>query len=325
MSSTWRRRLFLILRLACAVALMVWVVGKMRLEEAGAFSWSTVKVGWLVAALALGGLAVVGLALRWWVYLRIYDLRPRFGEIMRLTLFADFFNFYFLGALGADGLRLLLLTRRFPQSRGAILGSLLIDHIGGLLGTAMLYAIFTHGAGVVPQGMETTLDLLLLAVVIVSFLGTGVLMEPRVQQFIGTTRGMTMITGPLTPMFASAKRRRLWFTLGLVVSMFSMPCGYLAYWAAARAVDCDVSAPQMLGVMPLVDAVASLPITVSGLGVRENLLVELLGRQQGIGITKALAASLLGFAAIGLWGLIGGVWLMLWRRRTGAALEQDPA
>ena len=71
----------------------------------------------------------------------------------------------------------------------------------------------------------------------------------------------------------------------------------------------------MLGLMPAVDFAASLPVSVSGLGVREGLLVEWLP----IGSVQALALSLLGFAAIGLWGLIGGLWLLFDRRCHGAA------
>jgi hypothetical protein len=69
-----------------------------------------------------------------------------------------------------------------------------------------------------------------------------------------------------------------------------------------------------------------LPISVSGLGIRENVVIELLGRQEGIGASKALAISLLGFAGLGLWGAVGGIWLMLWRRGEAKAdVDELPA
>jgi uncharacterized membrane protein YbhN (UPF0104 family) len=304
---------------------MILVVRRLPLEEAGAFSWQSISPGWFAVAMLLGGLAVVGLAVRWWLYLRVYDLRPRFGEVLRLTLFADFFNFYFLGPLGADGIRLLLLTRTFPQRKGAILGSLMMDHIGGLFSSMVLYVLFARGSGIIPRGVQHSVDVALIIFFIVSCLGLGALMEPWVAHFIGTTRRMTVITRFLAPMFARAPRRHAWLAAGQCASLLSVACGYLAYWAAAQAAHCHATPQNMLGVMPLVDAVASLPITISGLGVRENLLVELLGRQLGIGMTKALAASLLGFGALGLWGLIGGIWLMLWRRRNKPAPPAQPA
>ena len=316
------RRLFLILRLLCAAGLMVWGLRRMHLEDASAFSWSQIHLGWMAAAFAFGGFAVLALAGRWYCFLRVYNLRPRLSEILRLTFFADFFNLYFLGALGADGLRLLLLGRR--HRRGAILGSLLMDHIGGLVGAGLIYAVFTRGSGLLPPSVQTAVDILLFAFVFVSFLGLGVLMRPALQHFIGVTRGMKVVTRPLAPMFAD-RPRHSWLFAGQAVATLGMVSTYAAYWAGACAAGARISLPQMLGVMPIVDLVASLPITISGLGVRENLLVELLGRHHDLPATVALPASLLGFAAVGLWGLIGGIWLLLWRRRTNVEVPLTTA
>jgi hypothetical protein len=115
-------------------------------------------------------------------------------------------------------------------------------------------------------------------------------------------------------MFAGTFRHP-WLFTGFAVSTLSTASAFAAYWAAARAVGAPVELQQMLGIMPAVDLLASLPVTISGLGVRENLLIELLGPLPGCGPVRALAASLLGFAAIGLWGLVGGVWLLFSRRQ----------
>lgn len=50
-------------------------MGKLRLEEMAAFDWSALDLGW---------------AGRWWWFLRVYGLKARFGELLRLTFFADF-------------------------------------------------------------------------------------------------------------------------------------------------------------------------------------------------------------------------------------------
>ncbi|MEQ1752292.1 MAG: lysylphosphatidylglycerol synthase domain-containing protein, partial [Prosthecobacter sp.] len=133
------RPLFHLLRLLCAVGLLWWVMRRLRMEEIAAFEWSAVDLRWLLLAFVLGGLSLLGWAGRWWWFLRVYGVQARFGELLRLTMFADFFNLYFLGPLGADGVRLLHLARFFPERRGAIVGSLLLDHIGGLFGGMALY------------------------------------------------------------------------------------------------------------------------------------------------------------------------------------------
>ena len=59
--------------------------------------------------------------------------------------------------------------------------------------------------------------------------------------------------------------------------------------------------------MPIVDVVASLPISISGLGVRERTFDFLLNQLTGTPTGMAVAASLIGFVFHSFWGLIGGI------------------
>lgn len=307
------RYLFLAFRVIIAVALLFWVWNRLQKQGAGDFTWTGMDGGWLTVAFALGGASVLGWAARWWWFLRLYGLPARFSELLRLTLFADFFNLYFLGPLGADGIRLLLLSRTFPGRRGAIVGSLLLDHFGGLVGGAVLYLLFSRQIAL-PEAVHDTADIGLILFVGTSFLGVGVLMEPWVQRIVARIPGLGRLSHKFSPLYAPPMRQP-WLLAGCLVSSVGTACAYAAYWAAARAMGADVTLTGMFGLMPLVDVIASLPITISGIGIREGLLVEWLGGQEGIGAGKALAISLLGFAALGLWGLIGGLWLAAWRRK----------
>jgi|GEM_PF-538093 len=306
------RYLFLIIRAALALVLMVWVLRRLDLEEMRRFSWSEVDLGWLLTAFAFGGLSVLGWAGRWWWFLRVYAVPARYGELLRLTLFADFFNLYFLGPLGADGIRLLLLSRRFPDKRGAIMGSLILDHIGGLFGGVILYGLFSRRSGL-PETILNRADIALLIFMGITFLGLGVIMEPWLQRVFDRIPGLRQLSARAQPIYAGTFRHP-WLFSGFAVSALGTACAFTAYAAAARALGTEMPLTTMLGLMPVVDAIASLPITLSGLGVREGLLVEWLGSRPNIGPHQALSISLLGFATLGLWGLIGGVWLAFWRR-----------
>lgn len=313
---------FLVLRAALAAGLLVWVLNRLRWEEMATLSWGGLQWGWLAVALGLGGLSVLGWAGRWWWFLRVYGVKARFGELLRLTLFADFFNLYFLGPLGADGVRLLLLGRSFPERKGALLGSLILDHIGGLIGGAVLYGLFSRQSGLAAS-VQASADVILCVTVGVCFLGLGVIMEPWLQRFLGKVPGLRKVSSWLAPAFAGTFRHP-WLFAGFAISAAGTACAYAAYWAAAQALGAAVSPEKMLGLMPVVDAIASLPISLSGIGIREGLLVEWLGSQPGLGAGKALGASLLGFAALGLWGLMGGLWLAFWRKKHGQPTDGKP-
>lgn len=307
------RLFFLLLRTALAVGLLGWVIRRLQWEQITRFDWTGLSLVWLGIAFLFGGLSLLGWAGRWWWFVRVYGLRVPFRELLRLTMFADFFNLYFLGPLGADGVRLLHLSRSFPERRGAILGSLVLDHVGGLFGGFLLYACFVSASGL-PVEMTSVLDQALPYVLLLTFLGLGVIMEPPLQRLFGRIPGLRGMAMWMSPLFAGTFRHP-WLFSGFAVSSLSTACAFAAYWAAARAVGVEIGLPQMLGLMPAVDLLASLPISISGLGVREGLLVEWLGSQPGCDPIHALSASLLGFAAIGVWGLIGGLWLLFSTRQ----------
>lgn len=318
MNANWRTRVLPALRLGCALGLMLWLLQRLRLQDLAVLTPAAWQPGWLGLAVLLGGLSVLAWAARWGCFLRVYCLRVRFAERLKLTFYADFFNLYFLGPLGADGVRLLLLERALPGRRGAILGSLLLDHIGGLFGGVLIHAGFRHQA-LTPAGVLAAADRLLPLLAGATFLGLGVIMEPRLQALLLRLPGLRGLAQRCAPVFAG-HFRHLWLLAGFAASWAGTACSYAAYWAAARAVAADVTLVQILGTLPLVDFAASLPVTVSGLGVRENLLVEWLGAASATGPARALAVSLLGFAAIGLWGGLGGLgWLL--RRRAPAAVQ----
>jgi uncharacterized membrane protein YbhN (UPF0104 family) len=89
----------------------------------------------------------------------------------------------------------------------------------------------------------------------------------------------------------------------------------------------DVTALVLFLVVPVVICISALPITPSGLGLRENLFVLLLAHPLlGVPATEALSLSLLAYAGSVSWSLIGGlVYLSLRDRRQLDDPAEGPA
>jgi len=319
-----RRHLMLIFRLGCGVLLLWWALRRAELGNLADIPLWPLNTGWLLIAICLGGLSVFGWAVRWRIFLRVTGLRIELREAVRLIMFADFFNLYFLGPLGADGIRALFLNKRFPGRKTAIFHSILLDHASGLLGGAFLYAVFTRtqtawmtrGGGLVTEGALVTIDIALGFLSLMTLSAIGAIMCKRLWDFTDRRIRMRATIHPLRP-FVYLRGHGWELLRAQSVSVLSLICGYGAFWCAGHAVGEPVSALRIFGIMPMVDAIAAIPITISGLGVRENLFVELLGTTLPSGSQGALAVSLMGFAMIGVWGLVGGIWLALHRWRSG--------
>ena len=129
---------------------------------------------------------------------------------------------------------------------------------------------------------------------------------------------------PLAP-FRFLQGQRLGLTLAQVISAPLLLATYLTYWTAGMAAHQSPSLMHVLAVMPLVDVVCGLPITVSGLGLRESVFIGLLGPDLPQGNQGALVTSLLGFALTGVWGLFGGIWLFLHRWQRGPLVAPTTA
>jgi uncharacterized membrane protein YbhN (UPF0104 family) len=319
-----RRRLLLLLRVACGALLLWWAWRQVDAPLRHVLDTISLDWTWPPVGVLLGGLAVAGWAARWHLFLRVCGIRQSPAETVRLTLFADFFNFYFLGPLGADGIRLIMLMRRMPDMKLRIVGSIILDHASGLLAGALLYAVFTrpqsewllsHGH-LGPQIALVSADILLGFISLATIAGGILVCNPAAWNFISGTF-MRPTLKALEPFrFLEGKGKGV--LAGLALSVPVLACTFSTYWAAGMATHQSPTLGEIMAVMPLVDVVCGLPITVSGIGVRESVFVGLLGPHLPQGNQGALVTSLLGFALTGVWGLIGGVWLGVHRLRSPA-------
>ena len=106
--------------------------------------------------------------------------------------------------------------------------------------------------------------------------------------------------------------RQTLFSVGISLCMTAL--FFLTYYFSARAYGVAMPAFDFLAIMPTVDIISGLPISLGGFGVREGLFVFLLGQLGGIPSAVAVSVSLCGYLLSAVWGLPGAV---LWFLRGG--------
>ena len=91
----------------------------------------------------------------------------------------------------------------------------------------------------------------------------------------------------------------------------------------AQGMNISVDPMVMFVAVPIVICISALPISPNGLGVRENLFVQMLAIPAiDIDPTAALSLSLLAYAGSLLWSLVGGlVYLTMKDRRDIAQMN----
>lgn len=307
----------------CGTGLFLWwalagVEDKAALGETLRVAMSS--PGWVVAGLGFGLVSLLANALRWYVLLLAQSIRQPFGYIFRLTLYGAFFNIASLGGAAGDAAKILLLIRRVPERKVGVTVSVMVDHLVGVISSGMIFLIFTWGFGTI-DGVEDVAGRgvfvvatwlqggailgMLLSILSCSpwMLSWGRRVFPRVTD----NRWVRAITSAMD-LYRTGWR---WVVVALPVSFLLTGSFYLTFFAGLRALGGEVGAVEVMAVMPLVDVVSSLPISVSGLGVRERVFEFLLGKVTGVPTVVAVAGSLLGFLFMVFWGLVGGVALVV--------------
>ena len=110
---------------------------------------------------------------------------------------------------------------------------------------------------------------------------------------------------------------------GLAVSFLMLAAYFSSYWCGMMAVGGKASYGAVMAAMPVIDSISGLPISIGGVGVRENLFQILLGDLAGVPAATAVAASLAGFACNVFWAAVGALFFLKKSDRvTVAELEE---
>jgi glycosyltransferase 2 family protein len=276
------------------------------------------------SASALMGLMLYLGAARWRIALRVQGLDLPFGKVVQLSLVAHFFNAFLLGTVGGDVAKAYYAARETHHKKTETVLTVFADRVIGLW--AML---LFGGLMVLPNyplllrpGLRTAVAFLL-CMMAGATLFVGLAFRGGVSQaWKGARHWLRRLPRGewLERTLESCRqfgRGRGFVWRSLAVSMLINVLVLLQFHVLAIGLHLHVSFLALGLVVPIVICVAALPIAPSGLGVRENLFVQLLAAPAiGVHATPALSLSLLAYAASLLWSLIGGLAYLTLKERT---------
>lgn len=304
------KRLLLIAAKLAVTGVLVWyLLGEVDLRKSGQHL-AGFDVGWGALALLVVALLFLVAALRWHIYARALNISLGIGVAFRLYLIGQFFGQILPAGVGGDAVRVWLLARR-GVAVGPSVSSVVLERLTGLLGILILIAVllpltFTY----VDESWERLAIVLLLAIAAAGISAiVGLSFVPRL---ITKWRQVAMIS-KLADVASEARRAGLMPKPALSVlalSLFMHLLAVLTVYILAQGLDMEITPLACLALVPVVLLLSTLPISVAGWGVRENVMVAALAFA-GAESSEALALSILfGLALLAL-SLVGAVvWLI---------------
>jgi hypothetical protein len=122
-------------------------------------------------------------------------------------------------------------------------------------------------------------------------------------------RGRIVEISAACHMYAKGWRLTIW---ALLISFPLFGMFFTTFYCAARAFTDLLGVVDIFSVMPIVAVITAIPISVSGIGLRESLFVSLLA-PFGVGAAIATLISVTGFLINTLGSLAGGIIFLFYR------------
>lgn len=257
----------------------------------------------IAVAVAIYTVGQVMSAFRWWLIGRSVGLGGRFVDYVRFYFIGMFFMSFGPSTLGGDFVRGLYLAEGGGR-RARAFNSVLFDRLNGLV---ILVSIGAAAFLIFPRYRVLAPEFTLMFWITVAF-GSALLVGWILAPWLART---FLAPGHRIRRFIETDLGPFWTDHGMllstsVVSFFFHMVQIAAQWVVSRAIGIEVPLSYIAVFHPLVSAIASIPVSFSGIGLREGGYIYFLTRF-GVDESSAAAYGVLWLLVIIVNSLIGGL------------------
>ena len=295
-------------RVVLSVGLLAWVISRAGVEQLAqtlrAADWR-----WYALGLAVSTVSMFTRVARWQVLLRAVGVRAPFTRILYLYYVGAFYNTFLPTGFGGDVVRVLEFGEGATSQQAT--GTVLVDRLTGFI---MLFALALVALPFVWALLPLWLALVIAGVAGGVMLGSVLLFEGKILRGLTARfpRALSLAgdawLGKTYAVITACGQRAIVGALGWSLVFNLLHIGAVALVGVALGLT--VSMGVYLALVPLATVALLIPITISGLGFREWMYVNLFG-QLGL---QAAQSTVLSFGSYSLDlfdGVVGGVVYLL--------------
>jgi uncharacterized protein (TIRG00374 family) len=320
-----KKTLLTVLQIAVTIGLLWWVFHDPERRREMLDAAKLANVWWLAAGVLVFFFCTIVATARWKILLAVQDINMTWLRTWQLFMIGMFFNLFMLGSTGGDVVKMFLTMREARNNKAAALLSVFMDRVIGMLALIFLsvgflyfrYDLLNHA-----EGSSTLLNLLLwlmaaALLIIVGMFAVSALGWVHYLPQWTPLRGRIVEISAACHMYAKGWRLTIWAFL-ISFPLFGM--FFTTFYCAARAFTDQLGIVDIFSVMPIVAVITAIPISVSGIGLRESLFVSLLA-PFGVAAAIATLISVTGFLINTLGSLAGGLVFLFYRSSTHESIN----
>jgi len=319
-----RRRLGLILRTLVSALAICYVVRTNNWSKV----WEnvlTMDVVWLVVAILCFIPTLVVVAWRWRMLLAVHGIHLRFWRIFELNMIGQFFSTVGVGTTGGDIFKIFYVARAVPQKKAAVSFTVILDRVIGLVALLIFGALLSFAnlplffSNHHTKVLTCTFYFFALGGIVALLFGSLSPFVLRHKGFQALLKRLPLIHRA-TSLFDALETSARAVGVNLVALVGSIPshmCIIAMGYFILQAMHLNPNLLAFCAIMAIVNMLIALPVSISGVGVREALFITFLALI-GIDQAHAVAFSLIYFCLTILWCLMGAPFYFLYRHETHA-------
>ncbi len=285
------------------------------------------KLSWFAAGVVAYFMVEMLGSIRWWILLKVQGMRLTLRCTFGLYMIGVFFNLFLPGSVGGDIVKIFYLVREIGPNKATAMLTVLMDRLIGLLALIAISAVVIVTQYSLLSSTPHTSALLytLIAILVSAIVGIGF-------SFVITGFGLVHKLPPHFPGHEKLVELSVAYNLygrawaaslgGFVISVIAHLSLFYTFYCAARAFTDVLSFNDITTVMPIINTITSMPISVAGVGVREKLFEDLLYALYAVPKNIGVLTSLMGFMVTVVWGAVGGIIYLCYRPSDHAKLRE---
>ncbi len=314
--SSFKKIFFGICRVAVTIAILFWVFRNPDLRENIREAFAKADTTWILIGLPVAFGGELSDILRLSVLMSVQGMVLPLGSLLRMLFIGLFFNLIMPGNSGLISARLFFLFTKFPNRKKEAVLTVVMDRLISI--TVLAITSFTTTLLRWNWFQRTTEASVLLWILILLMTGSVILsagsfvvsnfnLLNKIPTNFPMRRQLIEAAGAYR-LFARDKKS---LSYALLLSLPTLFLFYGTFYCAGRALGSRISFWDVISIMPIVNAITGLPISLSGIGVRESLLEVLFKDLCNVPAVIGVSISVIGYSYFVLFGVIGGLIYLL--------------
>lgn len=303
---TKNKHLSILLRAGIAIIACVLIARKLDFTELRSV-FSDVSRLVLVSVIVVFILSQIILSLRWWIFMRVWDIHVRFWMAVKLIFLGLYFSNFMPGSIGGDLVRAWYVAKH-THKRMASVVSVIVDRMLALLVTLIMATIAVLLAGnremfrkQDTSGLSDTFSKygipIAIVGIIVAIIGLSVLISPMGRKRLNPIYNKTLqhfsqaVRQTLDAGLVFAKKPLLAPTT-MILTFILQSMVIFSLWLLGQEMKIPANLEVYFVILPVMWVAGSIPISIAGVGIVEGGMIYLLMRFGGASYDAAAALAL---------------------------------